>query len=151
MTPEGMVHALEEIHRLLKPAGRLVDIHPTLGPKMLEVHHGGRLLFAEPKPDYFVEGYAQADNALARAVERQLFAVEQRGQFDFLTYAPSIAELREYIAETNAYNDLPKDEAESAREAELFARVEGILRDTGEGAEVATHETALITRMAPIR
>jgi hypothetical protein len=25
----GMVHALEEIHRLLKPSGRLIDIHPV--------------------------------------------------------------------------------------------------------------------------
>jgi len=151
MTPEGMVHALEEIHRLLKPAGRLVDIHPTLAPTLIEVHQGGRLLFAEPKPDHFAEGCAQADNALARAVECQLFAVERRGQFDFLTYAPSITELFEYIAQTNAYNDSPHDEAESAREARLTARVEGILQDTGEGAEVATHETALIALMMPIR
>lgn len=25
-----MVHALEEIHRLLKPAGTLIEIHPSM-------------------------------------------------------------------------------------------------------------------------
>jgi len=30
MEHEGMVHALEEIHRLLKPAGTLIEIHPSL-------------------------------------------------------------------------------------------------------------------------
>jgi ubiquinone/menaquinone biosynthesis C-methylase UbiE len=151
MTPEGMVHALEETRRLLKPEGTLVDIHPTLEPTLIEVHKGGSLLSARPKADHAAEGYRQADNALAQAVQRQLFAVEHTEQFDFLIYGSSVAELREYIAESNAYNDSPEDEAESAREAGFFASVEEIMQGAAEGAEVATHERAIIARLRPIR
>ena len=39
-----MVHALEKIHRLLKPGGWLIDIHPTSEPASIEVRVGERTL-----------------------------------------------------------------------------------------------------------
>ena len=45
-----MVHALEEIQRLLRPGGSLIDIHPFPEVPLIEVYQGGRVLFAEPQP-----------------------------------------------------------------------------------------------------
>jgi SAM-dependent methyltransferase len=151
MKHEGMVHALEEIHRLLRPDGNLVDIRPVVEAPLIEVHQGGRVLFAQPNPDYSAEDYRQADNALAQVIQRRFFVLERSRQFDFLVYGSSVAELRAYIAEANAYEDGSKDEAAAAREAERVARVEGIMQGAGEGAEVATHERANIARLRAIR
>lgn len=32
-----MVHALEEVHRLLKSTGKLIDIHPVAAPSVIEI------------------------------------------------------------------------------------------------------------------
>jgi hypothetical protein len=150
MKHEGMVHALEEIHHLLKPDGNLVDIRPVVEAPLIEVYQGGRVLFAQPNPDYSAEDYRQADNALAQAIQRRFFVLERSRQFDFLVYGSSVAELRDYVAEANAFEDGPKDEAAAAREAERVARVEGIMQGAGEGAEVATHKRAHIARLRAI-
>ena len=151
MTPEGMVHALEEIHRLLKPDGNLIDIHPVADAPLIEVYQGGRVLFAQPMPDYSTEDYRQADSALAQAIQRRIFVIERSGQFDYLVYGSSVTELRDYVAETNAFVDKPEDEAVSALEEEFIARVEGIMQGAGEGAEVATHERIHIARLRPVK
>ncbi len=44
MERDGMVPALEEVHRLLRPSGTLIDIHPVFGTAQLEVHSGGSRL-----------------------------------------------------------------------------------------------------------
>lgn len=150
MKHEGMVHALEEIHRLLRPDGSLIDIHPVLEAPLIEVYEGAKVLFAEPSPDYSVEDYRQAEHALAMIVQRRLFFVERSGEFDFLTYGSSAAELRDFMAKANAYDDTPKDEAVAAREVELYARVEEIMQ-ASEGVEVAYHERARIARLNPVR
>jgi len=48
MKYEGMVHALEEIQRLLRPDGSLIDIHPVLEAPLIEAYQGDRVLLAEP-------------------------------------------------------------------------------------------------------
>jgi SAM-dependent methyltransferase len=151
MTPEGMVHALEEIHRLLKPGGNLIDIHPVAEEPLIEVYQGGRILLAQPYPDYSAEDCLQADNALAQAVQRGKFVIERSGQFDFLVYGSSVTELLDYVAEANAFADKSKDSAVSLLETELIARVEGIMQTAGEGAEVATHERIHIARLSPVK
>jgi len=152
MKPEGMVHALEEIQRLLRPGGSLIDIHPVLEAPLIKVYQGGRVLFAEPSPAYdYEEVLRQAEDALAQIVQRRLFVIERNGVFDFLTHGPSVAELRDFWAQAGAYSDSPKDEAVTAREAELYARVEEIMQATGPGAEVVGHERARIARLRPVR
>ena len=49
MVHSGMVHALEEIHRLLKPDGMLINIHPVPEGYFIKVIQGDRTLFAERK------------------------------------------------------------------------------------------------------
>ncbi len=151
MKPEGMVHALEEIRRLLRPGGSLIDIHPVPEAPRIEVYQGSRTLFAEPSPDHTDEDYRQADEALAQVIQRRLFVVEGSIEFDFLVYGSSVVELRDFMAEANAYDERLKDEAVTAREAELATRVDEIMGAAGEGAEVAYHERGRIARLRPAR
>ncbi|MGH7404398.1 MAG: hypothetical protein ACREJA_00760 [Candidatus Methylomirabilales bacterium] len=152
MKYEGMVHALEEIRRLLSPAGSLIDIHPALEAPLIKVCQDGRALFAEPSPAYdYEEDLRQAEHALAQVVQRRLFVIERSGVFDFLTYGSSVAELRDFWENAGAYDDRPKGEAVAAREAELYARVDKIMQAAGQGAEVVGHERGRIARLRPVR
>ena len=151
MDQEGMVHALEEIHRLLKPGGVLIDIHPIPEGYTIKALERGRILFAKRKRETCSESVLCAEEALAESVERNLFAVDRRAEFDFLTYAPSVRELRAYWDELNAYEDDAKDEATEARVEKLYSQVEQIMQKTGAGAEVAIHERARIARLRPVR
>ena len=80
-----MVHALEEIKRLLKPDGFLIDIHPIRKAPLINVYHGSNLLFTESDPGYdSSEGLRHADDALEEVVRRRLFRIEgENGSFYF--------------------------------------------------------------------
>jgi|SRR6478672_10622713 hypothetical protein len=148
----GMVHALEGIKRLLRPDGSLIDIHPVLEAPLVEVHRGGGVAFAESSPSYdYEEDLRHAEEALARIVERGLFVTDRGGEFDFLTYGSSVAELRDFMAEAGAYDDRPEDDAAVARKADLYARVDEVMRASGDRAEVAFHERGRMARLTPVR
>jgi hypothetical protein len=134
-----MVHALEIIHGLLEPGGILIDFHPTGEPPPVEVHADGRLVRAGllQEADGFIE-YFQADSALAEAVRRGLFAVEQEGTFEFLTHADTLADLLAYFA--NKYTDAVLDEA-------TLQRTEAFLRAAQQEKEVVIRETIRIARL----
>ena len=145
-----MVHALEEIQRMLAPGGCLIDIHPVIEAPLIEVYQRRNVVFVVSDPGYdYEEGLRQAEDALAQIVQRGLFVIEGSSEFDLITSASSVPELRDYWAKYGAYIEEPKDAAVEARMAETFARVEEAMRRTGEGAEVATHEKARITRLNP--
>lgn len=95
-----MVHALEIIHRWLKPDGRLIDIHPTGEPPLIEVYHKGTAILVGhlQETDDFIE-YAQANEALEHVVEKGLFRLERRETFSFATYAEDVSELVRYLSE----------------------------------------------------
>lgn len=95
-----MVHALEIVHRWLKPDGRLIDIHPTGEPPLIEVYHAGKAVLAGQlqETDDFIE-YAQASEALEQVVERGLFKLDCRKTFSFATYAEDVSELVRYLSE----------------------------------------------------
>jgi hypothetical protein len=136
MEHEGMVHALEEIHRLLKRDGCMIDIHPFIDGQFIEVHQGGKIAFVEPVPEFNSEDLRQVEDALAGVVQRQLFLVERASSFDFLIYATSVAELLAYYDEANAFDESSRDEAREVWMSELASRVEEAVRAVGEGAEV---------------
>ncbi len=148
-----MVHALEEIHRLLKPAGTLIDIHPGIEAQLVEIYQHNRILFVEPMQwtadDR--EAISLADNALVQIVRRGFFAVERRGEFDYRTYGSSATELREQFSKPSGVHETTKDEDEMASEAELFARVEAFMQTAGDGAEVAIRERVRIRRLSLTR
>jgi hypothetical protein len=151
MEHQGMVHALEEIQRLLNPGGLLVDIHPAPELTSIRVYDNGEILHEEPFMETGEEDIIRAESALAEVVERGLFAVGKAHEFDFQTYASSVDELRDYLELMNAYDDCLMNEAAALREQDLAARVEKILRKSGEGAEVAYYERAKITLMRPVK
>jgi hypothetical protein len=150
MEYKGMVHALEEILRLLKPDGCLIDIHPIREARLIKIYQGRSVLFAESDPGYdYDEDLRQAEDALAQVLQSRLFMIERSSEFDLLTYASSVPELRDYWTKANAYEASPKDVAVEARQTELYDRVEEIRQAAGEKAEVADHERARITRLTP--
>jgi hypothetical protein len=149
MEVEGMVHALEEIRRLLKPTGYLIDIHPIRKAARIQVYQGSALLFNESDPGYdYRDKTRHADAALEEVVRRGLFRIEGRNEFEMLTYASSLAEERDYWAKYDAFDDEPKDETITALQNEVYARADEVLRNIL-GAEFADYERARITRLKP--
>lgn len=146
-----MVHALEDIHRLLKSGGILIDIHPEPEGAIIKALQGDRILFSERKRENCSEDVLSAENALTEVVERKLFSVDRRAEFDFLTYASSVSELRAYWDEQNEYEDKPKDEAAIKREEDLYGQVEQIMQASRAEVAVAMYERVRITRLRPVR
>lgn len=145
-----MVHALEQSHRLLKPAGLLVDIHPLPDPPLLAVQRQGKRLFSEVCPSLGAEAYRLADRAIDQAVEGRLFAREQSTIIDFRTYAPSAAALDDHLTMISAFDQDPADPAAERLWAELFARADKAAGAATSGVEVILLEKARMTSLRPL-
>ena len=148
MPHQGMVHALEEIRRLLSPSGVLIDIHPVQEAPLIEVISAGHVFYSEAKPDTSLEDYRQAEGALADVVQRRLYVLESTSEFDLLVHSTSVPELANHVQEANAYEQRCKSQAEQVRERELIKRIEKAMREAGAGAEVAIRERARISRLS---
>ena len=138
-----MVHALEKIHQLLEPDGRLVDLHPTGDPPPIEVRVGQQttIVGRMKETDDFIE-YAQASGALAQVIRSGLFAAEREGTFEFVTYADSVFEWREYLA---------KEWKDAILDAAVAARAEELLSVPGPDRELILREQVRIARLKPMR
>jgi len=147
-----MVHALEEIHRLLKPDGTLIDIHPVSEPSPIEIHQNGKIeLAGSLSVRQWCFDYQEADQALAEIAKRGLFAVEREAVFDTLTHYDSVEEMRTELKE--AVDKFARD-AQSAGEAApdieaLAARAEELMRVVDSGAELIVREPTHISRLKP--
>jgi hypothetical protein len=151
MAQEGMVHALEETRRLLKPEGVMVNILPVAEGPFLEVHHEGKVLFSERKRENASENVLRAEAAIEQVLDRGLFVTDQQDAFEFRTYGSSVPEFRAYWEEQSAYEEEPQAEELLAREAYLYAQVEQMLDELGEGAQVVFREWARIARLHPVK
>jgi len=151
MDHEGMVHALEETRRLIKLDGVMVNILPVPEGYFIEVHQDGRILFAERKRETSSEDVLRAEAAIKQVLDRGLFVIDQKDEFDFRTYGSSVSEVRAYWEEQNAYEEEPKAKDILAREEYLYAQVEEILDELGEGAEVVIRERVRIARLSPVK
>jgi hypothetical protein len=124
-----MVHALQVIHRLLKPGRTLVDIHPTGEPPPIEIVHdevrssAGHLQEGGGFDEYF-----QADAALAEAVKMGLFALERQDVFEFVTCANSLAEFLDHLDTT--WSDAIVAPEVQRLAAELLQTAKGFLEMT---------------------
>jgi len=100
MEPESMVHALEQIHDLLKPSGYLIDIHPNgeLVEFILPLAGQEHFIGYMQETDDYIE-YRQADEALQTAIKKGLFQVVKTGEFEFRTHADSFDELKVFLDE----------------------------------------------------
>jgi hypothetical protein len=149
MEMEGMVHALEEIRRLIKPDGFLIDIHPIRKAPLIKVVQGIDVLFVESDPGYdYDEGLRHADEALEEVIRRGVFRIEGGNEFEVITYASTVTEMRDYWAEYGAFDAEPKDDAIVARQNEVYAKADDIMQNTL-NVEIAYHERARITRLKP--
>ena len=133
-----MVHALESVRDLLKPGGLLIDIHPSGHPPSVEVHTGGKVLFAGhlDEESGFLD-YYDADNALADVTARGLFALEREGLFPFMMHAPTFAALLDFIEAEWSDAIVPEKVAE---------RVAELMGQPGAGKEVVVREIIRISR-----
>lgn len=145
-----MVDALAQSHRLLKPAGMLVDIHPLPDPPLLEVSRQGTHIFSEVCPSQGADAYRQADQALEHAVQGRLFVREQSIVFDFRTYAPSVDALDEHLTEITAFDQDPADPEAERLWSDLFARAGQAAGAPASGLEVMLLERARMTSLRPL-
>ena len=146
-----MVHALEAVHRLLKPNGTLVDIRPHAEPSILEVAAGDQTLFAEPKREGDHEGVLDSDRAMDEILERKMFEVVRGRDFEFFSYGSTAAELREFWDRYNDYEDTPIEEEQLSFEDKVYAKADEVRKDSGKDAEVIVHERVRIARLKPAR
>jgi hypothetical protein len=89
-----MVDALRRVHRLLRPGGAVIDLHPSARVPTVEVD--GAVVGPVDAADAPLR-HAAAGVALAGAIDERLFGIERSLEFEFFTYGDSIDELREYI------------------------------------------------------
>lgn len=147
-----MVHALEEIHRLLKPAGTLIDIHPVAVSSAIEIHQGGKIdLVGDLTVRQWCTDFQQADNALAEITQMGLFIVERAEVFDSLIYYDSPAEMRTALKESIDYFDRGTESTseEEGQVDALAARAEELMHDAVSGTELIAHEPTHISRLKP--
>ena len=94
-----MVHALNEIRRVLVKSGSLIDLRPVLDRWPIEVtsnsgnHEVGRVT---DLPEPVVDDGA-ADQAMAEAEQHGWFVRERQDVFPFFYYWDTPKEMREYI------------------------------------------------------
>ena len=93
-----MVHALEQIHSLLKSGGYQIDIHPNgeLVEFYYQLDKREYFLGYMQESDDYIE-YRQADEAVQVALDRGLFQLETTCEFEFRTYADSFDELKTFL------------------------------------------------------
>jgi hypothetical protein len=153
MEPEGMVHALEQTHRLLKPTGSLIEIHPSVEPApSVEVRSSGGLSFSEDDPGFdYVGDLLHAERAVATVLDRDLFVLGGRHTLEFRTHAASVPELRDYWDVYDAYDPPEKEEAVVRRRDEMYARAASAAEAAEDDAEVIYVEPIMMSLLTPVR
>ena len=144
-----MVHALKEVRRLLKPDGYLIDIHPIRKAPLIKVYQKSDLLYTASDPGYdYDEALRHADEALDEVVRQGLFHIEGRNEFEMVLYTSSVAEMRDYWEKYGAFDDEQKEDAITARQNDIYARVDEIMQNAP-GSGISYHEQAHIMRLKP--
>ena len=116
---------------------------------MIKILQHGDLLFSSTDPGYDTDGSIKhADQALQQVVQRGLYLIEGTEQFEVIAYASSAGELQDYWAKYEAYNDEPKDDVIVARQNDIYAQANEIMKNAPL-AEISYHETVRITRLIP--
>jgi hypothetical protein len=152
MEPEGMVHALEQTHRLLKATGSLIEIHPSVEPPpSVEVRSSGGLIFSEDDPGFdYVDDLLHAERAVATVLDRELFVLGGRRRFEFRTHSASVRELRDYWVVYDAYDPPVKEEAVARRRDEMYARAASAAEAAVDDVEVIYVEPVTMSSLTPV-
>jgi len=111
MQPEGVVHALRQVHRGLAPGGILLDMHPTRPSARAEV---GGVSLGDFDDEKFWETVEATERPLA---ESDLFELEQEVEFDYLERWDSGKQMLEDVKTWDGCH-VPRDLAQRIRKAE---------------------------------
>jgi len=136
-----MVHALKQIHRLLTPTGRLIDMHPNGEPPPITVRLGEEqhlVGWVRELSDY--EAYALADEALETAVSLNLYQVQTQETFAFITICDSLTDLQHYLA--NEWNDAYLEDL-------VAMQIESLMRTSTSDQEIILKEIIKIAYLQP--
>jgi hypothetical protein len=133
-----MVHALEEIWRVLAPGGIMVDLRPFTEHSPVEVVADGQVASAgrldEPQPD---PDDRAANAALAQVERDRVFICERRGAFDLSYYWDTPGEMKAYIDGEWTIARLPE---------EVFAEAVRLAARAGASARVRVRRNMIISR-----
>jgi hypothetical protein len=137
-----MVHALETVHSLLEPAGRLVDLHPADRPPSISVRSGRRTKAAGwvREQGDFVD-YQRAEAALAEVVDRCLFTWEAQGEFEYIIAADTVAEMLAHL-EMNWKRAILTEDVRQRMDMSMAA--------TSPDKEILISQTIRIGRLRPL-
>ena len=134
-----MVHALSEVHSLLKPFdntqgkpnGFLIDIRPNgeLVEFIRPNQHGEDFIGYLYETDDYIE-YRQAAAAVQKVIAEGLFETEKAKEFIFQVHADSFAELKIFLDESWSDSLITEEViAEAARLDELYGVGKVLLRE----------------------
>jgi hypothetical protein len=126
-----MVHALNEIRRVLGPLGSLIDLRPLEDRWLVEVTTSsgfqpvGRLLDHETA----LADDEASNRAVAQSAEQGWFLNERQTFFPFFYYWDTPNEMKEYIEkEWEGFNGLEEETLQKARSAWASGGAEARLR-----------------------
>ena len=106
MAHRGMVHALHEAHRVLKPNGVLIDLRPAAVHRQVGVGHSSQYRLLGVMREGFDDDYA-ATRAVATVVRQGLFKADGRERFECNRTMDSLAEFRVWLDEFVSLGKLP--------------------------------------------
>ncbi len=93
------MHALSEVRRVLRPGGSLIDLRPTARNRQVELELSeARLHIGEIDGSNSAAEKLLADEALQAGLDRGLFTVEHRAQFEYISDLDTLEDLREFAA-----------------------------------------------------
>jgi hypothetical protein len=134
-----MVHALEEIRRILVPQGVLIDLRPLPGQRSVELTSERRQQEIGWLTDLPVEmtDTEAANTALRTAVRRGWFVRESELNFPFFFYWDTPEEMRQYIKEE--WSDF------TVMQDDLFSAVQSAWETAGPDHRVRVQLKMLLT------
>ena len=132
-----MVHALNEIRRVLTSGGYLIDLRPFIAKPPIEIISGNKIIpagFVDDSQD--IPDYLAANDAVEYMTANGLFSHEQSATFELYTYWDTITEFKTYM-DTGTTSILPP---------ETLATVEQRLSRLGSTARIRERLNMTITR-----
>ena len=126
-----MVHALEEIHRALKPGGLLIDLRPLEARWPVEIVSGSGFVEAARLTD--LPTAISDDEAASRAMDevesRGWFMRELEEEYPFFYYWDTPSEMDQFIkTEWEGFEKLEESEFKAVKSAWAVANADARLR-----------------------
>lgn len=128
MTHEGMVHALRQVHSLLKPDGTLLDLRPAAKHRQVGLGEGKRWRFVAWMREDLTDDRA-ADRALKRAAALGLFRADTKTEFNLDRVMDTLEDFREWMRDFPSGKLAPED-------GRLYGRVERALAKARPGIRI---------------